>query len=229
MAKMGCGYGSECHLLRFLGRHRQELNRRVLEAVGSERIEWLDFGFQPKGRWQDAEITGLDFLPEGHAARTEWRDWWPRGHGNRGVHTWDAVGQVRVNGTDEWLLVEAKANLEELQPDCGAKSPRSVATIERAFAETRRALGVPEDRDWCHGYYQLCNRLAALSFLNSHDVPARLLLIYFVGDRGDAGRTCPADEGEWQHALRAQAEHVGLPEAHPLADRIHQLFLPVVL
>ena len=30
MGMMGDGYGSECHLLRYLGRHRALLNQRVL-------------------------------------------------------------------------------------------------------------------------------------------------------------------------------------------------------
>jgi len=125
--------------------------------------------------------------------------------------------------------VEAKANLEELSSDCGAKSARSVATIKRAFDETKRALGVPEDRDWLRGYYQFCNRVAVLHFLNKHFIPTRLLYIYFVGDEGDASRTCPQNEGEWKDALRAQEAHVGLPRGHKLEARIHKLFLPTVL
>jgi len=226
MGAIGYGYGSECHLLRFMGRHRHEFDRRVLDAVNGQSIDWKDFGFQPSRPWPDAEFKGLDFLPPDDRARTEWAQWWPQG---RGIHNWDAVGRVRVGDTEEWLLVEAKANLEELCSDCGATSPTNRPKIERAMAETKRALGVPEDRDWLHRYYQYCNRVAALYFLNQHDVPAHLLHIYFLGDRGDPRRTCPADEEGWQAALRAQDEHVGLPARHRLEARIHKLFLPIVL
>lgn len=226
MAEMGNGYGSECHLLRFMGRHRHFLDQRILAIVGGDSINWLDFGFNPNKTWPDAEIKSLDFLPEGHAARAAWKGFWPHG---RGIHNWDAVGQVHLGDIEEWLLVEAKANLEELGSNCGAKPRGGLGKIERAFDETKRALGVPEDRDWLHGYYQFCNRVAVLYFLNEHDIPARLLYIYFVGDRGDARRTCPQDEKEWEDALRAQEAHVGLPRGHKLEDRIHKLFLPTVL
>ena len=83
------------------------------------------------------------------------------------------------------------------------------------------------ERDWLSGYYQFCNRVAVLHFLNSHDVPA-LLLVYFTGDTFREGSAdCPADEEGWQEALAKQAEHVGLPDQHPLSDRTHKLFLPV--
>ena len=112
MGEMGYGYGSECHLLRFLGRHRRLLNRRILGVVGGESVDWLDLGFKPSKAWPDAEIKGLDFLPQDHPARAAWKQWWPQG---RGIHNWDAVGQVRFGDVEEWLLVEAKANMEELK------------------------------------------------------------------------------------------------------------------
>lgn len=227
MGGMGNGYGSECHLLRFMGRHRHLLDQRVLHVVGGDSIDWLDFDFEPKKkRWPDAEIKSLDFLQPDHPALVAWKEWWPQG---RGIHNWDAVGKVRFGDTEEWLLVEAKANLEELLSDCRATSPTNRPKIERAMAETKQALGVQGDRDWLNGYYQFCNRVAALYFLNQHGVPAHLLHLYFLCDLGDARRTCPGDEEGWQEALRAQENHVGLSQGHKLEQRIHKLFLPVVL
>jgi len=104
----------------------------------------------------------------------------------------------------------------------------TISEIVRAFGETKRDLGVPKDRDWLNGYYQFCNRIAALYFLNAYGVPARLLNLYFLGDR-QPDRTCPRDEEGWQEALQAQAEHVGLPAGHRLEARMHELFLPMVL
>ena len=225
MGGIGYGYGSEFHLLRFMGRHRRLLNQRVLEMVGGDSIDWLDFCFHPTRPWPDAEIKGLGFLQPDDPARIAWEQWWPQG---RGIHNWDAVGQIRFGEVEEWLLVEAKANLEELCSDCSATSPTNRPKIERALAETKRALDVPEDRDWLNGYYQFCNRVAVLYFLNEHGVPARLLHLYFLGDRGDPCRTCPYDEEGWQEALRAQEEHVGLPAGHKLEARIHKLFLPII-
>lgn len=227
MGKLGFSYGSEWHLLRFMGRHRHLLDQRVLEVVGGDSIDWLDFDFEPKKkRWLDAEIKSLAFLPQGHQVQALWKQWWPQG---RGIHNWDAVGRVGFGDAEEWLLIEAKANLEELCYDCGATSPTNRLKIERALAETKQALGVPEEHDWLNGYYQFCNRTAALYFLNHRGVPAHLLYIYFLGDHGDQRRTCPSDIAAWQEALQVQEECVGLPTGHWLEARMHKLFLPVAL
>ena len=45
MGEMGLGYGSETHLLRFMGRHRDKLDELILEETGSQSIHWLDFKF----------------------------------------------------------------------------------------------------------------------------------------------------------------------------------------
>lgn len=111
-----------------MGRHRRLLDQRVLEVVGGDSIDWLDFDFEPKKK--------------------------------------------------RWL-------------ECGATSPTNRPKIERALAETKRALGVPEDRDWFSDYYQFCNRVAILHFLNKHAVPASLLYIYFTGDQGDRTEPVP--------------------------------------
>ena len=100
--------------------------------------------------------------------------------------------------------------------------------IKKAFDETKQALGVPDGRDWLKGYYQYCNRIAILYFLNKQGVPAHLLYIYFLGDKHE-GKTCPQHEEEWLEALQAQDEHVGLPQGHKLETQMHKLFLPVVL
>lgn len=44
---IGNGYGSEFHLLRWMGRHRGLFNQRVSTAVGrpGSVIKWMDFGF----------------------------------------------------------------------------------------------------------------------------------------------------------------------------------------
>jgi hypothetical protein len=35
MAEMGAGYGSECHLLRYLGRHRNRFDYLIREKIRS--------------------------------------------------------------------------------------------------------------------------------------------------------------------------------------------------
>ena len=53
MGMMGVGYGSECHLPRYLGRHRALLDRRVLDVTGATAVEWLDYPFDRSRLWQD--------------------------------------------------------------------------------------------------------------------------------------------------------------------------------
>jgi len=221
---MGDGYGSECHLLRYLGRHRALLDQRVLEVTGATSIAWLDYPFDPSRPWQDGEWKGLDFLRDDALAKAAWRRTWPQG-GN--APNWDAIGRLRFGVEEAWLLAEAKANIEELRSSSKASPNGGRPMVEAFLTRTRDRLGVATDHDWLCGYYQFCNRLAVLDLLNEHRAPAHLLNIYFVGDRSGAGRSCPQDVAAWAPALKDMEEHVGLQREHPLAARVHKLFLPV--
>lgn len=224
MAKIGRGYGSEWHLLRYLGRHRGELNRTVCAATGADRVEWLDFPFDPRAKPSgDAEWKGLEWLPADSPARRRWSETWPQ-RGN--PPNWDAVGRLHVGSRVEWLLVEAKANVEEIRSSCQAAPGDGRKKISDVFSETKQILGASPERDWLTGYYQFANRVTSLRLLTESDVPAHLLFIYFVGDR-NGSFTCPTDAAGWDAPLRAQKEHIGLPAQHALAGRMHSIFLPV--
>jgi hypothetical protein len=142
------------------------------------------------------------------------------------VQNWDAVGRLHRAGTEEWLLVEAKAHVAELRSDCAARGP-SRETILVALGRTKKALGVSPTSAWDLVYYQFCNRLATLYFLHDHGVGARLLFVYFTGGKSKGNNLAPADANGWRAALDEQAAGVGLPTGHLLEDRIHKLFLPV--
>ena len=62
MGQMALGYGSEFHLLRWLGRHRNEFDKRVNSLLKTDKISWLDFDFDSKKTIPDKEIIGLNFL-----------------------------------------------------------------------------------------------------------------------------------------------------------------------
>jgi len=195
-------------------------------------VHWLDFPFaaswpgnNPKSQWPDAEWKSLDFLQkENPDVVCAWQECWPHGSG---VMNWDAVGRIEIDGTWEWLLVEAKSHTGELQTDCGA-GDESRRKIQGVFEEVKRDLSVPQTADWLTKYYQYANRLAVLHHLDKHDVKARLLFIYFCGDVWPSpGKDCPKHEADWDEVLEAQEEHLGLLKKHPLAGRIHKLFLPV--
>jgi hypothetical protein len=102
------------------------------------------------------EWQRLNFLPDHDPAREVWSEEWPtQGHS----HNWDAIGRIDYAGTREWLLVEAKANVEELKSSCGAKDPDSLKRIRRTLDNTKMALGVAVSCDCTNPYYQYCNRL----------------------------------------------------------------------
>ena len=231
MASFGNGYGSECHLLRYLGRHRARLNKAVQGVTGGIDVRWLDFPFSAlwpnsvhKGQWPDSEWLSLEFLPQDSAVVQNWRERWPHGSG---VMNWDAVGEVKIDNEWEWILIEAKGHLGEIKSNCAASAPRSIELINNTLSETKAALGAPQDVDWRNGYYQYANRLAVLHHLESHGVGARLIFIYFCGDVRPDKFVCPMDAAGWSKALSAQENHLGIPKFHPIAHRIHKLFLPV--
>jgi hypothetical protein len=90
-----------------------------------------------------------------------------------------------------------------------------------------RASGF-SDFQWLGTYYQYANRLACLYCLNVlRKVPARLVLVYFMGDKFPDARQCPSSEAEWRELIRACHLTLGLSEKHALRNRVHELFIPV--
>lgn len=149
MAEMGDGYGSECHLLRYLGRHRKIFDDLVRSKIGASSIRWLDFHFDKTKTWLDGERKGIDFLPADHPARAAWKKAWPQ-RGN--PPNWDAVGVATINGRDEWLLVGAKAHIGEMFSDCQASEDGGLPMIRATFAKLKQEFGVAEQHDWFKRY-----------------------------------------------------------------------------
>lgn len=229
MSRIGYGYGSEWHLLRFLGYHRDALNKAVRDAIRVSSVEWLDaplkLGVARDNRFPDAEWRGVDFLPIDAEIHNCWRSFWPQ-TGN--VPCWDGVGRVKIERETEWLLVEAKAHTEELKTTCGAKKEGGFDLINTAFDQTKRDMGVALSGNWLAPYYQYANRLVVLNFLLKHNVPARLLFICFVGDSDPKGRwACPQSVAEWKTVVHAIHEHLGLTGSSETERRLHHLFLSV--
>jgi hypothetical protein len=238
MAPMGCGYGSEFHLLRYLGYHRRRLDDEIGKQIGGSVTEWLDFQFNiaqklPKTDEKrpklDCEWRGVDFLPN---LERVWSAYWPQS-GN--IPNWDAVGRSSSEG--EYLLVEAKAHTGEIRSDCGAKDAQGrggLGKIKTALGDTIDAYGFESTPDdWLKGYYQYANRLACLHFLRQNSIPARLVFIYFVGDKWGGGKiggkfpNCPKTAGDWDKHLHAMYKHLGLNGASELEKHVHKVFLPV--
>ncbi|MEA3325807.1 MAG: hypothetical protein U9R53_00595 [Chloroflexota bacterium] len=230
MGKIGHGYGSEWHLLRYLGYHRSYFSEQILQLIGGQRLEWLDFNFSkindPLKR--DRELVGLEFIDNPDVQR-QWHAFWPHS-GN--AQNWDGVGKININGRDEWLLVEAKAHIhEEKGGGCQASIPRSKENIEQALVKTMGAFcSVSQPLEhWLGSYYQYANRLAALHFLMREcqpTIPTRLLFIFFLGDKHD-DQTCPKNRDEWESIINEVESCLRIERDFPLYERVHHLFIHV--
>jgi hypothetical protein len=179
MGKIGYGYGSEFHLLRWMGRHRSEINRLVLASLDKEGsdINWLDFPFAGSGKSLDAEWKGLDFLPKNSSIKKQWADFWPTG---KGIHNWDLVGRLNKSDKAEWILVEAKAHIGEINSSCTATAQQSINKIAEAFESVKKSFGVDKARNWMSPYYQHTNRISVLGFCINMTFPPNYSLSTFV-------------------------------------------------
>jgi len=225
MSEIGHGYGSEWHLLRYLGYHRQALNQAIAKLTGGHVVEWLDMQFNPKQKFLDldSEWKGLDFLPLDLSVKRLWQDYWPQ-TGN--IPNWDAVGWLMKDTSIDLLLVEAKGHLGEIKSNCQAKENGGLSIIKAAFDETKESLEVEMDKNWLAPYYQYCNRLATLHFLLKNGISARLLFIYFLNDKKPQAN-CPKVESDWKKELDKMKKQIGLTGNSPLESRIYELYLSV--
>jgi hypothetical protein len=123
MGKIGYGFGSEWHLLRYLGYHRNYLSQKILDVTGGESISWLDFRFSKKYAYlnNDREHVVIEFIKDRNVINN-WKQFWPQTGTSQ---NWDAVGKIIFEDHEEWLLVEAKAHLSEVESSCGARSQAS--------------------------------------------------------------------------------------------------------
>ena len=224
MSKIVCGYGSQWHLLRFLGYHRDYLNSLIKSATGAHTVKWLDFPFNTNAAYFDSEWKAVDFLPENHPARSAWLRYWPQ---NGNPQNWDAVAVLHYKNSFEWLLVEAKAHIGELISHCQAEEDGGLPMIRAAIDETKMTMGVEESANWLSPYYQYANRLAIFNFLIKNGVPTRLLFLYFVGDH-IPGKECPSIANEWKPALDNVYSHLGLTGNSQLETMVHHLSVNVV-
>lgn len=238
MASIGHGYGSEFHLLRWMGRHRNEFTKQVAGKLNSQTINWFDFNFCNNNSIPDKELNGFSFLKIGenrHQRAYELiktvRDerspfFWPGGGMS---FSWDAVGQTEDG---RYVLCEAKAHKDELNSSIGPKAKGKDA-IRKALEETKRRAKIESAFDWSQSYYQFANRLYVQVVLAQFGIDAVLLNIYFLGDSfpPDYHRHCPTMQEEWEEAINKEYETLGIPrKGNDFVDKhVRELFLPVSL
>lgn len=212
MAEIGYGYGSEFQLMRFLGHHRQELNKMIKNATGeSENIQWLDFPFDDNKISGDGEWKGINCFKllenkdDFKAIKSKWKDFWPQ----RGTAmNWDGIFRIGK----KWFFVEAKAHEEECFQKCNSTHSVSRKTISDAFEKTKGWLDATKtENQWIDtDCYQLANRLAFLYFCKEIcGIDAGLVYIGFVnGYRSKKDEVI--DSCRWKEIWEKELETLGL-------------------
>jgi hypothetical protein len=147
----------------------------------------------------------------------------------RGTPHWDALARVPlIGGSLGAVLVEAKAHRGELvKPSDHSKADaQSLEKIRKSFADVRDFYGVAEAvAPWESHYYQFCNRLAHLYWMNERaKVPTWLIWVLIVDDPAWPSDAMTATQ--WHETFQLIKTEVGLPAEHPLAEQIRVVYLP---
>ena len=230
MGKMGYGYGSEFHLLRWMGRHRERLNEMIKVQTGLKIDRWLDFEFDAGSEIPDSELKGLQFIQDDEKRRLVEADYcgdeigWAKGSMARHMN-WDAVAVTKDGAL---VLCEAKAHVEEIQQDCKAEGS-NLKRIARALEFAKNYIDAEKSADWLHGHYQQANRLYVQALLAKNGIRAWQLNIYFTGDGFPRGQyDCPKLPEGWRDAIEGQSEALGLDANNEfIKGHVREVFLPV--
>lgn len=241
MAQIGYGYGSEFHLMRFLGHHRHLLERRISQQIKEVGIfNWLDFEFEKNPLSNicgDKELKGLSFLHTIGASYSQFQSIISEYHSYsinkiNSWQNWDAIFTLN----DTLYLVEAKAHVSEISSGKKEHGDRSKDEIMRFFTEQlgeNTQYNFRVTREWLRDYYQLANRMATAALLNKHGIKTKVLYIYFTNgydkrivDEGKVVRIYEdnASESDYEKAIEKEEKGLGIYQN----DKLKQLLTPPV-
>jgi hypothetical protein len=231
--------GSKRHICWYVNHAPEHLNAALFSATTSlaeaaiSAPEWVsplaNEGYEEF--WNERFLQRLDLLDE-HLE--SFREFWPfKPWANdkvnpRGTPHWDAIARVPLaGGVRGVIMVEAKAHRGELaKPNDRSKADeQSLKKIRSSFADVRAYFGIPDQTPaWESRYYQFCNRLAHLWWMNERArVPTWLVWVLTVDDPVWHDRmTAP----QWHDVFQTIKSEVGLPPQHRLKDRISVAYLP---
>ena len=195
MGQLNAKYGSELHLLRWLGLHRDDLTKKVEDKTGITDVKWMQFEFSNGGQKYDAELRKLNFLESCDYERVLSMYFNPINP------NWDAVAIGKRNGHKCYVLIEAKAHSGEIADD-SMHGGESHDAIRDVLASTAKEITGVENLGnvWIGKYYQMANRLYVQKILEDCGIDSIQVNIYFCGDRHD-GVNCPVDKSGWADAI----------------------------
>ena len=149
------------------------------------------------------------------------KDFWP----SKGPQ-WDGLARTSCG---RLLLLEAKANIPELDSTPTGATRDSLEKIEKALAETRKFLKVKSETDWSQCFYQYANRLAHLYLLKElNRLDAFLIFVYFVGDWTRLPDEDPVSRGAWEGAVSLATKHLGILRSNKwVSENVKDVFIDV--
>jgi len=182
----------------------------------SARSRWMPQGYRSPDEAR-LETFGPVALPD---AQT-WsglRKWWLAHERGANTPNWDIAASCEIDGRPGLILVEAKANVPELNiggkpADAGASAASAEnhqrigsAIGEACVALQRTAPSTALSRD---SHYQLSNRVAFAWKLASMGVPTVLVYLGFWGDDGIADAGAPFDSAaHWETIFAEYARSI---------------------
>lgn len=190
------------------------LLKSAFDDLTDQQIIWTS----PIEQDDFAEYRDNDFLLKVGLDPTEIKlnDFWPP----KGPQ-WDALAKTTGGYV---ILIEAKANIQEIVSPATGAGENSKAIIDKALSETKKFLNLTNDIDWSGKFYQYANRLAHLYFLRVKcNKPTFLVNIYFIGDDTVSG---PKTKQEWETAIKDLHTCLGLSE-HRLSNYMADLFIHI--
>ena len=174
--------------------------------------------WMPRGYEAPAEARLENFGPAWMPSHPVWgklQDWWLLHKRRANTPNWDIAVGCTIEDRPGLVLVEAKANWQELKvggkvysADASKNSKENHEQIGRAIDEARsgwqridRRVSITRD-----SHYQLANRLAFTWKLGMFGFPVVLAYVGFTRDEGihDAGAPF-TDDQDWQQALTEYA------------------------
>lgn len=226
MAQIGYGYGSEYQLMRFLGHHRNLLEKEIRKQVGlcDGEFNWLDFGFADPAKVisGDKEIVGLKFLKERFQSKypdveREYKKYNIKNQ--RPWQSWDAVFIY----DDILYLVEAKAHIGEFESKGYEKGKNKDSNVRRYFEDQLGKFNIKVSDSWFGKYYQFCNRLATAALLNNCGITTKILYICF--ERGYRKRIVAKDEIKGEYSIIEVCDRGGQKDdfENTIADEMREL------
>ncbi|GAA0122308.1 MULTISPECIES: hypothetical protein [Clostridium] len=232
MTNKNCGVatqGSRLYLQQYMVNAEDKLSEMIIAASPSllifaenkSNIDWKSpLEKCSKGEfyeYRDDFLEVLNLEDERYKkAKENLREFWPK-NGPQ----WDGLAVVNgINGEKGFLLVEAKAHLDETKSDLKAVSNQSINKIKKSISRTQEYYGI-ETNDWTKNYYQLGNRIAYLYFMNEIlKIPTWLVLINFTD--GEYKKT---ELYEWLKHYNQIYTSMGINLNSKLLNNIIQIFI----